>query len=82
MLERTRRFLGQEMEQVRIDIRQLDQRDGRDEMEDFLKQIDQTVTTDDEQRADEEIEVVPCHDGGEDTGLGKRDGRISNRLRQ
>ena len=78
MLERSRCFLGQEMEQVRIDIRQLDQRDGRDEMEDFLKQIDQTVTTDDEQSADEEIEVVPCHDSCEDAGLGKRDGRISD----
>ena len=47
-------------------------------MEDFLKQIDQTVTTDDEQSADEEIEVVPSHDSCEDAGLGKRDGRISD----
>ena len=52
----------------------------RDEAEDFLEGIDQTVTSDSKQGTDEEIEIYPWIDGSPLTGLCERDRGIRDRL--
>ena len=82
MLEGTRSTFSQRVQQLRVDIRQFDQRDRRDETEELLEAVDQAVTTDREQAADEEIEVHPRIDGREDACLRKGEGRVGNALRE
>ena len=70
VLERTRGFLRQGVQELGVDIREFNQSKRRDETEHFLKGEDESVATDGEQTGDEEIEIRPRFDSVPRTGLG------------
>ena len=82
VLESAGGFLCERVQEVGVDIRQLDQSNRGDKTEDFLKGVDQSVTTDSEEAADSEIEVHPEIDRGPGVCLRKSDGGICYHLRE
>ena len=82
VLERSRCLLGKRVEEFRVYVGQFDQRNGRDEPEGFLEEINQSVATDSQKRADGKPEVHPKVDGRPDSGLGEGNGRIGDHLCQ
>ena len=82
MLEGAGSTLCKHVKQFGVDVRQFDKRDGRDETEQFLKHINQTVASYREQAADEEIEIHPQIDRRPYARLRESECGISHTLRE
>ena len=80
MLESAGGTFCERVEQFGVDVGEFDKGDGRDETEEFLETVYQTVTADGEQAADEEIEVHPRIDGREDACLREGEGGVGKGL--